>query len=463
MKMKHTARKTLPSLFAALTLAGGLAQAGTPVVYSPGKEPAAEPPPPAAPNPLSFYDGKLVFDAALRLRLEVRENNTDFNSDLNSLNDDGWLLIRSRLGVLIKPTDWLKIYAQGQDSREYDSDRPDIPGVGGAEGDDAFDLRQAYIELGDLKSSFPVTLKVGRQILSYGEERLVGAGEWTNLARTFDAVKLHYEHPKFWVEAFASSVVTFDQHAFNQSDFLNGTETNRDQIFSGIYFSTKALDYQVTDIYAFHLHEEGLVEDTNFVTFGGRIKADPTKLNGWDYELEGGYQTGEVLGRDLSAYFIHAGIGHVFKDAYAKPRIFVEYNRGSGDEDTLDDETNSFQPLFPTNHKFYGIMDNIPSLKNLQEVALTVQAAPVKNITVQAEYHAFWLTETTDTLFAGRPISPGADNYAGSEFDVFVTWKPIKQFSLQVGYAHFFAGDYLSDTGTDDDADFGYVQAAIEF
>ncbi len=92
-----------------------------------------------------------------------------------------------------------------------------------------------------------------------------------------------------------------------------------------------------------------------------------------------------------------------------------------------------------------------------------MQGAPVKNITVQAEYHAFWLTDTSDTLFPSRPVSTGADNYAGSEADVFVTWKPVKQFSLQVGYAHFFTGDYLSDTGPSDDADFGYVQAAIEF
>src|SRR5437867_860971 len=74
-------------------------------------------------NPLWFFDGKLCFDIEERLRLEVRENNFDFNSSLNSLTDDTWLLQRFRLGVAIKPAGWLKIYAQGQDSREIDAKR----------------------------------------------------------------------------------------------------------------------------------------------------------------------------------------------------------------------------------------------------------------------------------------------------------------------------------------------------
>jgi len=40
---------------------------------------------------------------------------------------------------------------------------------------------------------FPVSLKVGRQELSYGEERLVGAFAWNNIGRVFDAVKVRWQ------------------------------------------------------------------------------------------------------------------------------------------------------------------------------------------------------------------------------------------------------------------------------
>ena len=52
-------------------------------------------------------------------------------------------------------------------------------------------IRQGYIEIGNAKE-FPLTLKVGRQILSYGDERLIGAFDWNNIGRTFDAAKLRW-------------------------------------------------------------------------------------------------------------------------------------------------------------------------------------------------------------------------------------------------------------------------------
>src|SRR5262245_29872680 len=113
---------------------------------------AGPPSPPTRPvdeNPLSFADGLITIDIQERLRWEVRENNFDFNDSVNALTDDNWFLNRARIGLKVRPASWLTIYAQGQDSREWLSDRADIPGVLGAEGDDSFDLRQAYIELAD--------------------------------------------------------------------------------------------------------------------------------------------------------------------------------------------------------------------------------------------------------------------------------------------------------------------------
>lgn len=106
------------------------------------------------PNPLSFWDGRLVFDLEERIRFEGRNNNRDFNAAVDDDNDDAWLLNRFRLGLAVKPVSWLKLYGQTQDLREAFSDRANIPGVRGAEGDDEFDLRQAYVAIGDTKK-FP--------------------------------------------------------------------------------------------------------------------------------------------------------------------------------------------------------------------------------------------------------------------------------------------------------------------
>src|SRR5437879_5390324 len=82
------------------------------------------------------------------------ESYSDFDSSVDDDNDDAWLLNRFRLGLAVKPVSWLKIYGQTQDAREAFSDRANIPGVRSAEGDDEFDLRQAYVAIGDTKK-FP--------------------------------------------------------------------------------------------------------------------------------------------------------------------------------------------------------------------------------------------------------------------------------------------------------------------
>jgi hypothetical protein len=498
--MIHHAKKS-GALFAATLLASGFtsAHAGESTAKSAGANGVIEQS--SGGNPLSFLDGALVFDLQERVRWEIRENNFDFDADNRALTDDNWILQRFRFGMLIKPSRWFKLYVQGQDAREYLSDRPDFPGALGAEGNDSFDLRQAYIEIGDA-AEFPLTLKVGRQILSYADERVIGAFDWNNIGRTFDAVKLRWEEKTWWLDAFASTVVVPTRGQYNQSDLFNGNETGREQIFSGLYFSTTALGPQTIDLYGLYFHENPnpkyfptAVGDTNFGTFGLRIKSKPGAFShaasasdgksvadgktakpvapkpiGFDYEFEGAFQTGEVRGLDLTAFAVHGGAGYTFDIAWL-PRLGIEYNYGSGDRDPADGDIETFQNLFPTNHKFYGQMD-VFSWQNIHDLGVIVKAQPAKLVTLKSEFHAFWLASNDDVWYrangvtAVRPLTPAAraaSSYAGSEVDVTAQWAVNKHVSLEAGYSHFFAGDYLEDTGAGDDADFGYVQATITF
>lgn len=450
----------------------------------PGAEPASKVdslPETTPHNPLSFCEGRLVFDVEERVRVESRENNFDFNSRVDSPTDDAWVLQRFRLGLRAKPSSWVSFYAQMQDAREWDSDRVNIPGKLGAEGDDTFDLRQGYVEVGD-KKEFPLTLRLGRQALNYGDERLVGSSEWNNFARTFDAVKLRWEEKNWSLDGFASTVVAPTKGEFNKSDFLDGNETGRDQIFSGLYFSTTVVPVQTTDVYVFHLHENnGMTaaksgNDTGFATLGMRVKSKPGVFAGtpagkmpagFEYEFEGAFQTGEVRGFDQTAFAVHGGLGYTFEAPW-RPRIFSEYNFASGDDKALDGDSQTFQNLFPTNHKFYGAMD-VFSWQNMHNAMLGMRVEPATNVTFQFEGHTFWLATNEDVWYrangttAVRPLNREADTYAGCETDVTLNWKATKNIALLAGHSHFFAGDCLKASGAADDADFFYLQAEVKY
>lgn len=478
---RHILRLLAPLPLALLTLPADLNAGET------APAPAASP----APNPLSFWDGKVVFDFEGRLRGEARNNNRDFDDSINDDNDDSWLLTRLRFGLTVKPAPWLKLYAQTQDVREIDSDRPNTPGVRGNEGGDEFDLRQAYVEFANYKQ-FPLGLTIGRQRLSYGDRRLVADPDWNNYGRTFDGVKLRWQSGKSWIDLFAARPVQIREDVFNDSDSADN--------FFGIYGSTEALGFQSTELYVLYRDKKDNQPDSDptnrfdpngswngpaqrITTVGTRWKSKDGALGPWDYNVELAYQWGDVWTGDRStpslehhAFAAGAVGGYTFQSLGWEPRLGLGYDYASGDRDPGDGSSESFQNLFPSNHPPYGLIDAF-AWRNLHDLHLEVSAKPTKSVELELQWHAFWLAETSDYWFRSNGINPqrtstpsgtdvralGASNYTGQEIDFVVTWSPATWFKIEGGYSHFFAGDYLQETGPADGADFGYLMMSVKF
>jgi hypothetical protein len=408
-------------------------------------------------DPISFLEGAVTVDLSLQTRFEFRENNFDFNSGVDSVTDDAWLLERVRIGLQFKPASWVALYVQGQDAREIGSERADIPGVSGAEGDDPFDLRQAWVRLGGKE----LNLQVGRFPMNYGDQRLIGGFEWNNIARTFDGARVHWKAGGTSIDVFATSVVVPDREGFNESS-LSGLETH--SYFSGVHASFDQLGWQVTDAYALWLKEDG---DTSFGTFGTRFKSKDTALGSWGYDAELAFQKGDVGGRELTAFAAHGGVSYTLAAPW-NPELHLQYSFASGDRDPADSRVETFQNLYPTNHLYYGYMD-LFSWQNIHNPALGLSVKPCKRLVLRADYHLFWLEKTSDGWYRAngktlvRPIDSDADSFAGSELDLTVQWKPAPYCTVLAGYSHFFAGEYLDDTGASDDADFAYLQVKLDF
>ncbi|MEI6084817.1 MAG: alginate export family protein [Verrucomicrobiota bacterium] len=462
-------------------------------------------------NPLSLANGMVVFDVQERLRLENQSNMYDFNSHVDSLTDEAFLLQRARLGLLVKPVSWVRAYAQAQDTRQFFNKVDNVPFVLGSGGDDNIDLRQAFVEAGDLKE-FPLVAKVGRQELSYGDERLVGVFDWNNFTRTFDAVKLHYQNDErhFWADAFAARVVTIQDNGPQGNYGFQFNDSDGNDNFDGLYAGTTALPFQTTEAYFLYRDKTDnnpLYQDTagnkarpydikqEIYTVGLRMKSTPGQLKGFDYEFEGAYQWGRDGGRLTNSFPNSAGVmlahhafaietkaGYTWTNLTWKPRLGVAYDVASGDKSQNDRSDQSFLNLFPTNHKFYGYMD-LFAWKNVHDVSAQVKFTPYqdkqaawRNVTVQLDYHAFWLYTNEDAWYRAnavstvRPVNAAAENsdkFVGTELDLTVGFAPLKWTKVQAGYSHFFSGNYVTDTAAGtagaNDADFAYVQTVISF
>jgi hypothetical protein len=60
---------------------------------------------------------------------------------------------------------------------------------------DAMDLQEAYVKLFDQsETGFGATM--GRSMLDYGESRVIGTPQWSNVSRTYDRGRMYYRLPK---------------------------------------------------------------------------------------------------------------------------------------------------------------------------------------------------------------------------------------------------------------------------
>ena len=250
---------------------------------------------------------------------------------------------------------------------------------------DTIDLHQAYFTIGNHKE-FPLSVKIGRQELTYGEERLVGAFGWNNIGRVFDAAKVRWQNEWFGADFFTSRVVIPEDDRFNVDNDYDW--------FSGVYATSAKIPKHTLDVYflARNSSTQAIAAEPSpqfpqpsardIYTIGIRLKSKPGELGNWDYSVEGAYQFGNfrdtrlVVGSasprlDHAAYMAVVQAGYTFADAWAKPRLGAEYDYGSGDSNPTDNKHETFENLFPTNHKFYGYMDFI-SLQNMIDAGLNL-------------------------------------------------------------------------------------------
>lgn len=142
-------------------------------------------------------------------------------------NDNDYFLFREKLHVGWTPAPSLKLYLEGRGAQAESDTREPSPGQ------DVFDLFQAYVEWGD-PAVFPLSLKVGRQEMTYGDQRFIGLTDWSNTGRSFDAARLRYQaSKKSWIDLFTGRVV------IPRDDYFN--ESNSNDQFSGLYASSQEI------------------------------------------------------------------------------------------------------------------------------------------------------------------------------------------------------------------------------
>ncbi len=402
------------------------------------------------------------FGGEFRLRSESWES---FGFNPASSGNDTFILGRAQLY-----SDWhigenFRVFVEGESALESDRDLP-----GGRRGldVDSLDLQNAFVDfivpLSDESSK--VTFRLGRQGLLFGKQRLVSTLPWSNSQRSWDGARVIYQTNGWRIDGFYTRYTPVKKYEFN--DWQKGPD------FWGVYATGKVgSDHKIgLDLYYLGLNNDnnktynGTTGTEERHTLGARAFGKFGDSN-FGYDFEGAYQFGDLGSADINAYMFASQLNYTFAQSDWKPNVYVGFDYSSGDDTPGDNDVKTFNQLFPLGHAYNGYMDLI-GRQNIMDLSAGVSFKPHKKIFVKGDFHNFTRSESADSVYnAGggvlRSTVAGASDQVGQEVDLTVKFLVDRHMTLQSGYSHFFAGNYFTDTGSDEDIDFYYFQVSYKF
>ncbi len=361
---------------------------------------------------------------------------------------------RARLGVEARLFSWITARVDLQDVRVWGSETSTL----GDTSADGFDLHQAWVEA---RCRCGVWARVGRQEVAWDNQRLMGAVDWSDQGRSLDGVRLGWRGgPQVEAELLYAAVMEGDA-------FIGGAAAAADADIHLLGLRARFSGFETLrpSLVAIYDQQEAAGQDR--LTAG--LYLDGAALDGLSYSAELYYQGGEQDAADgtrtLSAFLAAA------RASYALPLRFTPTLVGwfewlSGDEDAADGTVRTFDTLYATNHKFYGLMDFFLNLPvdtrglGLWDAGGRVQISPTRRTLLLLDLHHFELA-AEDPRYGTSTI--------GNELDLLVSYKVNRYLSLEtvlglfvpkLGGAVLRMDTATNDWGTRAEA-FGYLQADL--
>lgn len=386
--------------------------------------------------------------------------------------DGGLLSFRTGLFAELSP-DVFRLGVEVMDSRAYFSN--DSVGLNTTHMN-PIELLQGYVGLALPDIATPkdsLTIRAGRITMDIGSRRLMARNRFRNTINTFTGVDALYKAPDgLRLRAFAvlpiqrrpgaredlvDNKIEFDRESFDVIHggvaFTSAPQTDLGVIFSGYAFGTYERD-----------GDERRTKNRRLFTPGFRILRKP-KAGEFDFQFESAVQVGvsrssssatNEADLDHLAMFQHASVGYS-PAVWGKPRIVLEYDYATGDDDRRDGTNGRFETLFGARRFDYGPTGIYGPIAraNVQTPGIRVQAKPHKMVKGFVGYRVFWLDEAADgwTTSGGVNAGPGSDaRFLGHQIEARVRIDIFPDnLRIEPGVAHFFPGTFLDESDTAND------------
>lgn len=367
-------------------------------------------------------------DADIRNRFEYRHG---FNNLFpNNVDPAAFDVQRTRLNLSYMQ-DKLTVFVSIQDISTWG----DTQQIAASDTNSSLSLFQGWFQY---QMSEQWALKMGRQVLSYDNQRILGGLDWAMQGRFHDLALFKYKKENLIMD-FGLAFSQQNQRREDTDFLIQGAFT-----YKTMQFAYLRKDFENWKLSFLFLNNgfQNLTGPNNTVadgvsnkqTSGFYSKFPIGKIN---FEGHAYYQFGKAnKTTDMAAYNLALeGIYKVNKTTYGLGLEIL-----SGTDQAGATKNNSFFPLYGTNHKFNGFMDYFYVANHANNVGLNDFYA--KAVFKTGEKSTF-LTKL-HYFNANADLLNDVDQYLGTEVDFVYTQKISKDIKMNIGYSHMFAADSMS-------------------
>jgi hypothetical protein len=369
------------------------------------------------------------FGGTIRQRYE-RVRDTDWGRGL--VDTDGYLLQRYMLHADSRVNQWRffteltsnHVMGRNGGARPVDADR--------------LDLHQVFLDV----PIAAATMRLGRQELMLGSERLVSVRDGTNVRATFDGARVMTTARAWRFDAFALAPVQTIAGSFDN-------RFSAPQRFWGAQVSQgSATSRMGTDIYYLGMRresarfEQGIGRELRH-SIGIRAFGRTSPI---DYDIEIVQQWGTFGSGRIRAWTFASNVGFTTDAIPRSTRFGLKADVTSGDENPADASLQTFNPLFPRGG-YFGAASLIGPMNHV-DLHPSVDVYATNRLTLGADWDFFCRESIHDGQYAISGVLQVPSNGSGArrvghQLSGTVTYKINRRANVLANYGHFFAGPFL--------------------
>ena len=278
--------------------------------------------------------------------------------------------------------------------------------------------------------------RMGRQVLSYDNQRILGEQDWGTQAQSHDALTVSFHPENHHLDlgiAYNSDAENTFQTPYTVANYkamqYAWYHTNFDKIGASLLVLNTGYEYK-------NSVDKLLVDYKQ--TFGTYLTYKTEKI---DSNLSVYGQTGKSADQQVSAWNAAVNFNYNITEAF-KAGLGYEYLSGK-DSNATSTVIKSFNPLFGTNHAFNGYMDYFyVGGGHLNNVGL--QDAFIKlNYSVNKWQFALIPHVFLSAADVIKPLNEKMDSYLGTEIDATFGYNFKKDITVSGGYSQMFGTETL--------------------